>query len=164
MRFCYALMAMVAIAPHLEASAIVLNFEGLNDSEYVGSFYNGGAGGNDGITFSADGAAYIQSNLSSGDNTYTGLFGGESSPYTALLFCQVIDGACADVANAGTINVAGGFDGAFSLYYSAPDQFGPGGSVDIWSGLDGTGTTHAKSFALPAKFGLMISSSRPFSK
>jgi hypothetical protein len=126
----------------LDASVITLDFEGLKDSESVGNFYNGGTGGfgsgpgiNYGIAFSPDATAYIQTNLSSGDITDTGLFGGEPSAFSALLFCST----CGESQSAETINVAAGFDSVFSLYYSAPDVFSSGGQLDIWSEPDGTG-------------------------
>ena len=103
------------MAVPLRASALVdLNFEGLQDTEAVLNYYDGGAGSlgsgpgaNRGVTFSADATAFIQSNQSSGNVTDTGGFGGESSSYTAMLFC----GECQSTDDVATIDVSGGLNG-----------------------------------------------------
>jgi hypothetical protein len=137
---------MAAVALPSYASSFTLNFEGLLDSETIGNYYNGGLGGsgsgpgtNFGVTFSSDATAFIQNNQSVlGGVTDTGLFGGEPSPYTVMLFCDASQAApCNGLTSPQTIDVAGGFNSGFSLYYSAPFS---AGQFDIFSGLDGGGT------------------------
>jgi len=109
---------------------IVLDFEGLGNSEPVQSFYDGGLGGDGsgpgpsyGIAFSTNALAIIDS-----DAGGTGNFGGEPSPDTILYF---LEGAAA------TMNVPAGFDTGFSFFYSAVNYTG---SVTVYDGLNGTGT------------------------
>jgi hypothetical protein len=139
------MLVLAAVALPVGATAGTLTFEGLQDFESIGNFYNGGLGGsgsgpgtNYGITFSPDATAFIQTLIPDGSGGYipggTGLFGGAPSPDTALMFC---DGACSSGQTAETMDVAGGFSGGFSLYYSAPFS---GGQLDIYSGLDGQGS------------------------
>ncbi len=120
-----------------QASTIVLDFGGLQDQEPILNYYNGGMGGfgsgpgpNDGIVFGADSLAII-SVLNGGSGNY------QYNPGVNIAF--FLSGA-GDV-----MDVAGGFDTGFSFYYSAYYD----GSVDVYSGLDGTGTLLA-SLALPA--------------
>lgn len=144
MRFHYLLLVFVALTLPVRATLIDLNFEGLEDTEAVLNYYSGdtgslgsGPGTNYGVTFSPDATAFIQSDQSSGDVTDTGNFGGEPSPYTAILFC----GACQNANDTATIDVSGGFGDTLSLYYSAPDAYNVAdGTVSIFSGLDGSGT------------------------
>ncbi len=117
-------------AANVKADTIGLTFEGLKDSEEVLNYYNGGTGSlgsgpgtNYGIAFSANSLAVIQNNAGGSGNT-----GGEPSPPTALFF---LSGA------ADTMDVAAGFTTGFSFYYSAVSS---GGTINVYSGLDGTGT------------------------
>lgn len=110
------------------AGPITLTFEGLQNLEPVNDYYNGGTGGfgsgpgtNYGISFTSDSLAVVclpgVNNCSSAP-----------SPVNALFF----------LSGAGdTMNVAAGFTTGFSFFYAA--TFIPG-SVDVYSGLDGTGT------------------------
>jgi hypothetical protein len=154
LKFHHALLAVAATVVPLHASGITLNFEGLLDSEAIDSYYDGGDGGlgsgpgNDyGVTFSPDATAFIQTLIPSG-NTYvnggSGLFGGEPSADTALMFCD--PSFCNSGQTAETIDLSGGFNSGLSLYYSAP---GSGGQLDIYSGTDGTGADLA-TLGLPA--------------
>lgn len=115
------------------ADPITLTFDELNGgvnegpaSYYAGGFGSAGTGpGPDyGITFSA--------------NTITGCVDGSACDNTNAAeppsFPNIIfflDGG------ADTMDVAGGFDTGFSFYYSAVNE---GGIVNVWSGLDATGT------------------------
>ncbi len=134
----WTMAAMLALGLAGRASAIVsLNFEGLGDLETVEEFYNGGTGGggintgtNYGVSFSDNALALIDSDAGGSGN-----FGGEPSASTILFF---LDGPAA------TMNVAAGFDTGFSFFYST--QFG--GFVDVYDGLNGTGTL-LTSIALP---------------
>ncbi len=123
-----AVAAIVAVTPvAAQATALTLTFEGPPDGVPIGSFYSA-----DGITFSANAFASIESNSGG-----TGNFQGEPSPTTAVLFA----GGGPDL-----MDVAGGFTTAFSLFYTGIVK---PGTVDIWSGLDATGTLLA-TLALPA--------------
>jgi hypothetical protein len=117
-------------APAAYASATILTFEGLQDGEQILGFYNGGLGsdgsgpgGNVGVTFSANAFAATDSNSGGSGN-----FAGEPTPKTVVFFVS---------GGPDVMNVDGGFTTAFSFFYSGIDQ---GGSIDIWSGLDATGT------------------------
>jgi len=123
------LLASFIIGANASAAVIVLDFEGLDDQESIQGFYNGGtsANGNSGTNF---GVEFSSNSLSIIDQDAggTGNFGGEPSPSTVLFF---LTGAAA------IMNVAAGFDTGFSFFYSAVNQ---AGSVDVWDGLNGTGT------------------------
>ena len=135
MAMALALLSVVALSAQAQT---VLTFEGLQDQEQVLNFYNGGLGGNGsgpgtnyGITFGADSLALI-----SGANGGTGNFSGSPSMPTVLFFLS----GPGDV-----MDVSGGFTTGFSFFYSAVNS---PGSVDVYSGLDGTGTLLA-SLSLP---------------
>jgi len=116
-----------AVTPVMAKAAIVLTFEGLADLTPIGSFYS-----TDGITFSANAFATIENNSGG-----TGNFQGEPSPTTAAFF---------ESGGPDVMDVTGGFTTAFSLFYAGIDR---AGTVNIWSGLDATGTLLA-TLALPA--------------
>lgn len=125
------LAALVSVGAVSSASAVVitLDFEGLGDLESVGAFYAGGLGGNGsgpgtnfGITFSDNALAIIDSDAGGGGN-----FGGEPTPDTVLFFLQGAETY---------MNVAGGFDTGFSLFYSAIND---PGFVNVYDGPNGTG-------------------------
>ena len=84
---CAASAVLCAASPS-SASIVQLTFEGLQDNEQVGGFYNGGAGGfgsigsqNLGFTFSGNARALIDA-----DQGGTGNFGNEPSPSTVMYF------------------------------------------------------------------------------
>jgi hypothetical protein len=107
-----------------EAVQITLDFEGIGNGDDVLNFYNGGAGGNIGVSFDNNARASIDNDVQPGG----GSFENEPSPSTVM-----------DFRGTGTImNVAGGFD-TFSTYYSAGNQNQPG-SIELFSGLNGTGS------------------------
>jgi PEP-CTERM motif len=113
-----------------KAGTITLTFEGLQDDEPIGNYYNGGLGGfgsgpgpNYGITFGSDSLALI-SDLDGG----TGNFSNQPSGVTIAFFLS----GPGDV-----MDVAAGFTTGFSFYYTSTDY---PGSVTVWSGLDGSGT------------------------
>ena len=108
-------------APAAYAAPTLLTFEGVGDNVAVNNFYNGGAGGNYGISF-VNGYGLVDS-----DAGGTGNFANEPSASTVLFFTS---GA------ASTMNVAAGFDTGFSFFYSSSQA----ASVNVYSGLNGTGT------------------------
>jgi hypothetical protein len=133
MAACAALALSSVAVERASANTVVLTFEGLADESPIGNFYNGGAGGNYGITFGSDSLAIIS--LAGGGS---GNFSNNPSGDTVAFFLS----GPGDV-----MDVAAGFDTGFSFYYA--DQVGYTGSVTVWSGLDGTGTQLA-SLSLPS--------------
>jgi len=111
------------------ANAQVLTFEGLQNLEPILNYYDGGMGGfgsgpgpNYGITFGADSLAIIDSSSGGTGNT-----GNDPSGHTIAFFLS----GPGDV-----MDKASGFTTGFSFYYAALYA----GSVDVYSGLDGTGS------------------------
>lgn len=128
----------VSTGPITAAGVTVLDFEGLQNVETIGAFYNGGTGGsgsgpgpNHGITFSANSLAIIDS-----DAGGTGNFGGEPSADTALFFTSGV---------AATMTVSAGFSGGFSFFYSAVNS---PGLVTVYDGPNATGNV-LTTLALP---------------
>lgn len=124
-------LAALTLALQTQAAPVVLTFEGLQDSEQVLEFYNGGTGGNGssgidyGISFGADSLA-----LTSGN------YGNNPSVPTILFF----------LSGPGAImNSANGFSTGFSFYYAAFQS----GSVSVYDGLNGSGNLLA-TLPLPA--------------
>jgi hypothetical protein len=145
-RFCIgALTVLLSLTGSVSASPMVLTFEGLQDREPINNFYNGGTGGfgssggpNFGVTFTpVDGSGNTDAQaLISNKAGGTGNFSNNPSGSTIAFFLN-------DLTD--TLNVAGGFTKGFSFYYSAEgttptDGKSPAGSVDVWTGPNGTGT------------------------
>lgn len=109
------------------AVPIVLTFEGLQDTEQVLEFYNGGTGslgssGSDlGISFGASALALIDSDAGGGGN-----FANEPSPDTIAFF---LTGASL------VMNVPAGFQEGFSFFYSSSVE----ALVTVYDGIDATG-------------------------
>jgi len=123
-------LVVAGFAAKASADVVVLTFEGLGDFEPVLEFYNGGLGGfgsgpgpDFDISFSSNSLALIDADAGGSGN-----FGHEPSPSTILFFLS---------GGASTMNVPGGFDTGFSFFYSAINV---PGVVNVWDGLDGTGT------------------------
>lgn len=149
-------LALTLCAVESKAATVVLDFEGLGVQqdasrfgvpatgvlEQVSDFYNGGAGGNGSSTGQDFSVSFSDNALAIVDADAVGLpqssgnFGGEPSPSTVLFFLQ---------GTAATINYAAGFTTGFSFYYSS---FNFTGSIDVYSGLNSTGTLLA-SLSLP---------------
>lgn len=127
------LVVLLGVAIGAHANVITLTFTGLADQEPIDNYYNGGLGGfgsgpgpNYGIVFSSDSLAII-SVLDGG----TGNFSNVPPPATDTI-AFFLNGV------GDLMDVAAGFTTGFSFYYAA--AAGIGGSVDVYSGLDGTGT------------------------
>ena len=119
----------VLARPTAQAATITLDFEGLQNLEPIGNFYNGGAGGfgstggqNFGIQFSDNSLAIIDE-----DAGGTGNFGGEPSPDTIAFFLT---------GESAVMDVADGFDTGFSFFYSAVNR---PGTVNVYDNVGGTG-------------------------
>lgn len=105
------------------AAPIVLDFEGVGNSAPVGSFYDGNGGPDYDIVFSPNALGIIDADAGGGGN-----FGNEPSPDTILFFLG---------GGAATMNVLNGFTTGFSFFYTSTNF---AGAVNVWSGMDGTGT------------------------
>ena len=117
------LAGLVAVAAcSANAAVITLDFEGVGDQNAVGNFYNGGAGVNYGVQFSANALGLVDADAGGSGN-----FGGEPSPDTILFFLG---------GTAATLNYAAGFDTGFSFFYTAINS---PGFVTVYDGLNGTG-------------------------
>lgn len=118
------------------AAVVKLTFEGIANLDAIGDFYNGGAGGNFGVTFSDKAQVLIDS-----DACGTGAFGGEPSPSTVLRLstdAEVI-----------TMTLAAGFTAGVAFFYSV---IGEAGTVTVYDGPNATGNVLATSFLLPTPF------------
>lgn len=109
-------------------TAVVLDFEGLQDLERVLDYYDDGLGGNGsgpgedyGISFSPSALALIDA-----DDGGSGNIGGEPSEPTAMVFLE----------GSAILNMSEGFDTGFSFSYSAPFYTG---TVKIYEGENATG-------------------------
>jgi hypothetical protein len=122
MFFAGAMLMFGAHEAKADSTPVVLTFEGVGNFVTVGNFYNGGAGGSLGVAFGSGSLALTPLPVGNGD------FTNAPSGDTILFF---LPGA-GDV-----MNVAGGFNTGFSLFYTA--AMAPG-SITLWSGLDGTGS------------------------
>ena len=110
-------------------SIFVLNFEGLGNEDAVLEFYNGGtssqgnSGPDYGVEFVGNTLSLIDADAGGGGN-----FANEPSPSTVMFF---LTGTYAGM------NVPAGFSTGFAFFYTA--NLGDG-FVQVWSGLNGTGT------------------------
>ena len=133
-------LTLLALVTNFTASAaVVLTFQGLQNEEEVLNYFNGGTGSlssgpgpNYGISFGSSSLALInEANGGSGN-----VFGQPSGTDGSLFFLN---------GTGDLMNVSAGFTTGFSFYYSAPFD---AGTVNVYSGLNGTGTLLA-SIALP---------------
>jgi hypothetical protein len=119
--------AVVALASAPAAAQVTLDFEGPTSFASVADFYAGGSDGagatgpSYGIVFRGDALAFRNDALGP-------YFSNAPSPL----------GVLAPVGADSAMNVAAGFTGAVSFFYSATQAVANG--VQLWSGLDGTGT------------------------
>jgi hypothetical protein len=123
------------------AAVVVLDFEGIDNLSQVGSYYDGGAGGSYGITFSDNSLAVVDydvTGLLNSSGNMVGNFANAPSPDTVLFWYDGTESI---------LNMAGGFDTGFSFYYSSA----VGGTVTLWDGLNGTGNILGE-LQLKAKF------------
>lgn len=104
-------------------SPIVLTFEGVGDYVPIGNYYNGGAGGNLGVSFGPDALALV-SELDGGSGNFKNAPSGDTIAFFITGAGDVMD-------------VAAGFTTGFSFFYTSTIY---SGIVTVWSGLDGTGT------------------------
>lgn len=128
--------ALAAFAAMPTWAAPVLDFETVTGFASVGEYYNGGA----------DGAGNVGPALGvSFGGGAIGVVNDALGPYFSNAPSPV--GVMAPVGSDATLNFAGGFAGAFGFQYSSSAPVAD--AVQVWSGLDGTGTLLA-SFDLAA--------------
>lgn len=114
-------------SPQAKADSVLLTFEGIGDLQQVGNFYNGGAGGNLGVSFGPSATAYVAV-----DGGGSGLFSNEPSPDSAVFF-----GASSCCVNVNVMNIPAGST-TFSFFYSSLSS-SISKTVSVWSGPDATG-------------------------
>ncbi len=119
---CASVIALAA-ASASHAAIVTLDFEGVGNFNPVGNFYNGGAGTNYGIQFSAATLGIVDADAGGSGN-----FANEPSASTIMFFLD---------ANNAVMDVAAGFTTGFSFFYTSINS---GGSVDVFDGLGATGT------------------------
>ncbi len=119
-----AVIAGAVLSAHTAAASVVtLTFEGIGNNNQIGNYYDGGAGGNLGVSFGADSLSLV-STQEGGSGSFTNAPSGDTVAY-------FLTGA-GDV-----MNVAHGFNTGFGFYYA--DQVGFTGSIQVYSGLNGKG-------------------------
>ena len=108
------------------AATINLDFSGVTSTASVNGYYNGGtdSAGASGTNYGVDFAASVLDLTNDANFTY--FTGG---PSNSAIYVNPNDVA-------GVMNIAGGFSGALSLAYSSLGST----TINIWSGLNGTGT------------------------
>ena len=126
------------IASTAANAVFVLDFEGIGNLASINGFYNGGTdsdgnmGTNYGVEFSGNTLGIVDADAGGSGN-----FGNEPSPDTIMFW---LDNSSA------IMNVAAGFDTGFSFFYTSSTA----ATINIWSGLNATGTLLA-SFDLMAQ-------------
>ena len=131
-----ALLAMAAAPLAASAADLTLTFEGASSFQSVAEFYNGGtdgagvSGSNVGVSFT--GAAMALS------NDVLGPYFSNAPTATTVMFAQ---------DSSAVMNVASGFAGALKFFYSSTN--GGLDLVNIYSGLNGTGTLLASASLFP---------------
>jgi hypothetical protein len=133
-RVVFALIVVLMTAGIANAD-VVLTFQGLQNNEEILNYYNGGYGSggsgpgpNYGIVFGSESLAVLSRSAGGSGNNYNQPSGSDMG----LLFYP--GGSGADI-----MNVAAGFTTGFSFYSSSQE----GGTVTVYSGLNGTGTVLA---------------------
>lgn len=112
------------------AAPVVLNFTGLGDQEAVASYYDGGLGGSgsgpgpsDGVTFESNAITAVSLAIGGSAN----IFNTPDGQNTAVFFLT---------GSGDVMNVPAGFSTGLSFFETGPT----GGTVSVYSGLDGTGS------------------------
>lgn len=135
--------ALVLAAASAANAVITVDFEGLQNFEAVGSYYDGGLGGLGSGPGPALGVQFVGNTLAliDFDAGGSGNFGNEPSPNTIMFF----------LSGAETImNVPAGFTAGVSMWYTS---VGATGTFSVYSGLNGTGTLLGSEVLIPLGFG-----------
>jgi hypothetical protein len=120
MKFLSTAAAALSLCAATPTFATLLTFEDVPSFQSIGNFYNGGAGGSLGASFTADALGLVNDVLGP-------YFSNAPSPL----------GVMAPVGADATLNVAAGFAQFGFWYTSSSDVIG---AVNVYSGLNGTGT------------------------
>ncbi len=124
---CMVLGLCFVLALVSSASALVLDFEGLQDFEQILDFYNGGTGSlgssgtNFGVSFGSSALALIDADAGGSGN-----FANEPSADTIAFWLS---------GSSLVMNVAAGFDTGFSFFYTSSTA----ATVTVYDGLNATG-------------------------
>jgi opacity protein-like surface antigen len=142
-RLLLAALAATALTTVAHAAVVDLNFEGINSTypsgyAFINGFYDGGtssdgtSGPNYGVSFSSNAQAICLNSLTvvCSNTSRGGLAPG--SDKGGLFFLS---------GSSTTIDVPAGFTTGFSFNYAEPNT--QGGSVSVYSGVDGAGTVLA---------------------
>lgn len=134
-------MAAGMLACGVASAAVVMTFDQQNgNGEYVDNYYNGGCGGSYGGGVTCGGPNYgVVWNGALEGYAPNGLWNNTSDSPSPPGVMGFLD------SNNAYMNVAAGFDTGFSFYYAAANV---AGSIEVWSGQNGTGTLLA-TLALP---------------
>lgn len=116
---------LVAAAGSAGAAVITLGFEGIENGQAVGDFYNGGGGYNYGISFTGNTVALVDCDHL-GITSGCGNFANEPSPNTVMYWLA---------GGPPILTLAAGFEGGFSFWYSSLET----ATVSVYASLDGTG-------------------------
>ena len=142
--------AATLLAGAANAAVVTLTFENIapypnGNNVQVLDYYNGGtssigtSGTNYGVSFDGNGTVIcLNTGAAICSNTSRGGLGSPTSQDAALFFPN---------GSSTTLNYAAGFTTGFSFVYT--DPFVSGETVDVYSGLNGTGTLLASSGVLP---------------
>ncbi|MBU3021089.1 PEP-CTERM sorting domain-containing protein [Aestuariibacter sp. A3R04] len=118
--------ALTAAAATVDASVIVLDFEGVGNNANINDFYNGGtdslgnSGVDYGIQFGSNSLGLVDQDAGGGGN-----FANEPSSDTVMFF----------LTGTAVLNYTPGFDTGFSFFYSSSTT----ASVFVYDGLNATG-------------------------
>lgn len=135
--------AFVLLPVSAGAQVKMLDFEGIGDFAAIGNHYNGGAGGNQGVTFFGNAVAlervgYLTTDPCQGS-------AGFSPPPSG---CGVLFYYQNQVGGGAGINMAAGFNNGFSLFYFPHFLTTNAASFSVHSGLNAGGSVLA-TLALP---------------
>ncbi|HVN19448.1 MAG TPA: PEP-CTERM sorting domain-containing protein [Dongiaceae bacterium] len=145
-QLCSAVIVLLLVSGSAFAtSGVLLQFQGLNDLQAVGDFYNGGglaATPNYGVSFSSNVLAMksaclalpCQSNPGPGSGNFVRTPVGNTAIF--------INGGMGSAVTA-TMNVAPGFSSGFNFFFTAGFTGNQAETIKIWSGNNGTGTVLA---------------------
>lgn len=120
--------SLLAFGMASHASALVLDFEGLQDQEQILDFYNGGTGSlgsTSGVDYNISFAAGAQALIDS-DAGGSGNFANEPSGDTIAFWLT---------GSSLVMNVLNGFDTGFSFFYTSSTA----ATINVYDGLNGTG-------------------------
>ena len=139
MRKSFYVAAVMSLLPlAARAQVTMLDFEGIGDFAPIGNYYNGGAGGNKGVTFFGNAVTLQQVGFFITDPCQ-----GSSTMPNPPSGCGVLFFYTNQIGGGLGMNMAGGFTNGFSLFYYPKYLTGNLATMTIYSGLNGTGSALA---------------------